>query len=359
MTGNPASHLTADCLDNGKRLRSGWAGGEGLIASEEDRQIVQIDCDAKAAWSEPLAGVQRELLGAHFLLLGRLLRKSARVDFVGVEPENVMERRILLTLFRLEEVRVSELANMLGNDVSQVSRALRAGRAGGMVERERQRDPYRLTDKGRAIGERIEQVAMRREAALTRGLGPSDMFELAGLLGNLMEKAAAILAAESAKARDGGDAEDLGTPVFPEIPSRVQPTVINLATTILRGATLSFKRLTGISNYEWRILANIAYRPSIPFMELVNHVDSDKAQVSRALDAMVGAQLLSRNKAGRNQPVRFDMTGKGRRIHEIMQEDALRRNVLLVEGLRPVQRRRLQSYLDLLIANATAMAERS
>ncbi|MBB5732453.1 DNA-binding MarR family transcriptional regulator [Altererythrobacter atlanticus] len=318
---------------------------------------MQIDTDTKAAWSEPLAGVQRELLGAHFLLLGRLLRKSARRDFAGVEPDSQMERRIVLTLYRLEEARVSELAIRLGNDVSQVSRALRAGRDSGIVERERQRDPYRLTEKGKQLGALIDEVASRREEQLTKGLSAQEMFELASLLGILMHNAAQILAEETARARDGAEAEDPADQAMAEMPSRVQPAVINLATLIIRGATLSFKRLTGISNYEWRILANVAYRPSIPFMEIVNHVDSDKAQVSRALDAMVGANLLERSKGGRNEPVRFQLTDEGWRIHDIMLQDAIRRNVALVEGLRDVQRRRLQSYVDLLNANAAEMAE--
>ncbi|BBC72132.1 conserved hypothetical protein [Altererythrobacter sp. B11] len=319
---------------------------------------MDVDLDTKASWVAPLAGVQRDLLSAHFLLLRRLLRKSARLDYLGLEPQNVMERRIVLTLYRVEEGRVSALAALLGNDVSQVSRALSACRAGGVVERKRQRDPYRLTEKGWAMGERIDSIAMRREVELTQGLGPQEMFELAGLLAHLMDKAAAVLAVEMARARAGDEVEEVESAQDVEIPSRVQPALINLATIIARSATLAFKQLTGLSNYEWRILANLAYRPSMPFMELVGHVDSDKAQVSRALDGMVGAGLLARSKPARGQPARFDVTEQGRRTHGIMQEDALRRNAILCEGLTKAQRRRLETYLNLLIVNANAMAER-
>ena len=139
----------------------------------------------------------------------------------------------------------------------------------------------------------------------------------------------------------------------------MQPAIVNLSTTIARSATHSFKRLTGISNYEWRILANVASRPAVSFMDLVGHIGSDKAQVSRALDSLVTAGLLERGKAGAAEPVRFAMTEEGGRVHEIMREDALRRNAILTAGLDKGQRRRLQAYLDLLVANASAMAERA
>src|SRR5690606_2569094 len=97
--------------------------------------------------SVSLVGVQRELLGAHFLLLAGLLRKSARMDYAHLAPQDLMERRIVLTLFRLEDARVSQLAAVLGNDIGQVSRALGSLRKAVLVSRDRQRDPYRLTQK--------------------------------------------------------------------------------------------------------------------------------------------------------------------------------------------------------------------
>lgn len=306
----------------------------------------------------PLAGVQRQLLGAHFLLLRRLLRKSARIDYEGYQPHNLIERRIVLSLHRIESARVSELAGHLGNDVAQVSRALTTMRRQGLVTRNRQRDPYNLTDSGRRLGDLIDHVALRRELELTAGLDPQQMFELAGLLISLLEKATSILADELASAREGGKdagSDALAVPTSIEIHSRAQPIILNIATTISRSATAAYKRLTGASNYEWRVLVNIAERPLLRFTDIVNHVDSDKAQVSRTLDALVAAELLERRKAGPGEPVRFAMTARGHRLHDIMREDALRRNALLEADMSTTQRRRLQTYLDLLVANAAAM----
>jgi DNA-binding MarR family transcriptional regulator len=288
-----------------------------------------------------------------------LLRKSARVEYASLEPQDLMERRIVLTLYRIEESRVTDMAAILGNDVGQVSRALTSLRRAGLVKRQRQRDPYQLSAKGIALGELLQTVAIRREQAFTAGLQPMELFELGGMLANLIGKASAILAEEMAEAgeRAEADVHEAAPVAMTEIHSRLHPAVISLATTITRSATLAFKRLAALSNYEWRILANIAYRPSISFMELVTHIDSDKAQVSRTLDPMVRRGLLSRTEAARGEPVRFDLTEEGRRLHDIMQADALRRNAGLVADMNMAQRQRLQSYLDRLITNAAALED--
>jgi DNA-binding MarR family transcriptional regulator len=309
-----------------------------------------------------LGGVQRELLGAHFLLLNRLLRRSARADYAGFEPQNLVERRLVLTLFRIEEGRVSELAGMLGNDVAQISRALASMRAGRLARRERQRDPYSLTAEGLRLGALLDVVALRRDEELARGLQAQEVFELAGLLSNLLTRATAILAEEIALARDGhlGDErpEQLVATV-PEIHSRLQPAVLNVATIIARSATLAFKRLAGLSPYEWRLLAIIASHPAISFMELVALLDSDKAQVSRALEGMVVSGALERSGGQGRQAVRFALTAEGHRLHEIMRADAMRRNAVLQEDLKPGQRRRLKAYVEGLLSNAAAMGDRS
>lgn len=309
-----------------------------------------------ADWASQLAGVQRQLIGAHMLLVARLLRRSAAADYEGYEPRNLIDRRIVFTLHRIEQGRVSELAALLGNDIAQVSRALSNLRKIGLIVRERQRDPYALTAEGMRLGQLMDEVSRQREHELIQGFEPLELFELAGMFDNLTNKALILLNEELTHARDENLAEE--DAVRPEIPSRVQPTILGLSTTIMRSATLAFKRLTGLSQYEWRILANLAYRPGISFMDLVNHIGSDKAQVSRAINPMIDANLLSRSAASRGKPALLEITEKGWEIHAIMQVDAHRRNAVLLEDFSQKQRERLPEYLQRLIANASAMALR-
>ncbi|MCB5426482.1 MarR family transcriptional regulator [Altererythrobacter sp. CC-YST694] len=302
----------------------------------------------------PLAGVQQELISAHFLLLRRILVKSARAAFSGLQPENRMEQRVVFTLYRMEEARVSELASMLGNDVAQVSRALASLRKDGLAQRERQRDPYTLTPKGVVLGQELDAVAKRREEELLRGLSPVEIFELAGLMIKLQSRAAQILADEMALAKSEEPGEE-GPGTLTDTPNRVQAAIINIANIITRSATASFKRQTGVSNFEWRVLVNAASRPSISFMGLVEHVDADKAQVSRTLDSLASAGLVNRVKDATSGQVKIELTEEGQRVYGVMRDDALRRNVIFAGWLKPAQRGRLQGYLDLLIRNTLEM----
>lgn len=302
-----------------------------------------------------LAGIQQELLSSHFLLLRRILMKSASQDFAGYEPSNQMERRVVLTLFRMEESRVSELAFSLGSDVSQVSRAFAALRKAGLVERDRQRDPYVLTDRGLAMAETLDTVALRREQELTKCLTPGEMFEMAGMMMSLHIHASQLLAEELARICSPEPAAEASVSVIPRCPNLVQSMIINIANTILRDATVAFKRMTGVSSFEWRVLVNVASRPSITFTELVDCIDADKAQVSRTVDDLVNVKLLRRVKHATDGQARIDLTEQGQEAYRIMQDHALGRNAKLSAGLKKGQLARLKSYLELLIRNATNM----
>lgn len=306
-----------------------------------------------------LTSVQRELVGAHFLLLRRLLRKSTREDYAYAEPRNHIERRILLWLHRIEQGRVSQIAGNLGNDIAQVSRALTALHRAGLIQREGQRDPYRLTEAGMQIGVRLDDVAQRRERRLTAGFEPQEMFELAGLLSHLLQQAAVILNEQLTLLRDdaltGGEPPPVA-PVLIPIYDRAHPLIIAIATTVSRYASAAFKRLTGTSSYEWRILASLAERPGLRFADLVTLLDSDKAQVSRALDSLAGSGLVERINARPGEAMRFSVSAEGHRVHDVMREDALRRNAQLIAGMTAAQRQQLQYSLHLLIANAEDMA---
>lgn len=314
--------------------------------------------DERYSVDAPLAGIQQELFSSHFLLLRRILAKSASHDFAGYEPRNQMERRVVLTLFRMEESRVTELAFALGSDVSQVSRAFAALRKAGLVERDRQRDPYLLTARGLAMAEILDAVALRREQELTEGLTPGEMFEMAGLMMSLHIHASQLLAEELAQVRSPDQAAEGSGPVIPRCPNLVQSMIINIANTILRDATAAFKRMTGVSSFEWRILVNVASRPSITFTGLVDHIDADKAQVSRTVDDLVTAKLLRRVKHKSDGQVRIDLTEQGLEAYRIMQDHALSRNGRLSAGLKKGQLVRLKSYLELLIGNAIKMNDR-
>jgi len=312
-----------------------------------------------------LAGSQRELVGAHLLLLNRLLRRSARADFAFFEPRNQMERRVVLLLDRIGEGRVSQMADVLGNDIAQVSRALRALADCALVERAGPREPYQLSATGAELGRTLEVIALAREHELERGFDPHEMFELGGILSRMQASAGEELARELESPaashapppdRAGARATRLSSIDFPGL---VHPTIASLATMIMRSANIAYKRDTGLSSHEWRVLANVAGRPGVAFSDLVELIQSDKAQVHRSLESLVVSGVLSRDRSGHGQPVRYAMTQKGSAVHDVLLANARERGRRILADLNPRQRERLQDYFDRLIANAVSMSQRA
>lgn len=330
----------------------GPAGGTGK-RSVNPMQYPAVEQDA----APTLLGVQQELISAHLLVLTRLLRRSAQADYEGLQPENWIERRIMLTLLRLHEGSVTGLANSLGNDIAQVSRSLSSLNKRGLLDRKSARAPYRLSPDGRALAENLDRLALQRDRELVQSFGQLEMFELGGMLASLCSRAMDILAEETANSRDGEtEVEALRTQGL-EFHSRVIPATFGLANYIARGATLAIKRLIGLSQYEWRVLAYIASRPGMSFMELVTSTDSDKAQLSRALDSLTHTGLLARMAPAKGKHASFEITVSGQNLHAVMQRDALRRNGLLLADLGGDQPARLRDYLTRLIARGQAMTE--
>lgn len=307
--------------------------------------------------SQQLLGVQQALISAHLLVLTRLIRRSAQADYENLQPENWIERRIILTLFRLHEGSVTGLANSLGNDIAQVSRSLTSLRKRNLLERDTPRSPYRLSSEGRRLGDALDQLAFQRDQELVRSFSLLEMFELGGMMASLCGRAMDILAEEAAITRDTDAEAEPWRMQGLEFHSRVIPAVFGLTNYIARGATLAIKRLTGLSQYEWRVLAFIASRPGISFMELVTSTDSDKAQLSRALDPLTNAGLLTRTATGRGKQASFDISATGKAVHDVMQQDALRRNTALLADLNGDQPARLRTYLARLIATAETMTQ--
>ncbi|OYX66934.1 MAG: hypothetical protein B7Y88_03655 [Sphingomonadales bacterium 32-64-17] len=301
-----------------------------------------------------LAGIQNDLVSPRILVLRRLLDQSARADFAGLEPDNAFTRRILFALYRNGEGRVFELAYTLGSDMAQVSRGLTSLRKDGLVNTRRQRDPYTLTPEGEKLGKQLFAIAEQREARLLRGLEAGEIIELVAMLIHLQSRASALLTEELALARAEGEPSELPA-AQTEFATRVHPLLYNLANTVLRTATAAFKRLAGVSQFEWRVLVNMADRPAIPFAGLVQHIGVDKGQLSRTLNALEQSGLIVRSEDGSGTPRLLDLTAKGRRVYRLMEADSEQRNDRMIEGLRPIHLERLRAQLDRLIANIVTM----
>jgi DNA-binding MarR family transcriptional regulator len=311
----------------------------------------------RESWQQPLAGPQRELLGAHLLLLGRLLRRQARADLAPFAPQGDMQQRLLLAMGVADMGRVSDLTMLLGADMAQVSRAFRELASLELVTRQTARGPYELTPAGAREAEAMLAVLREQEQVLLAGMGTDAVAALRRNIALLHEKATAVLLAANRGEAADEPAACTGSGV-PDMPAQapLQFAIISLASIISRSATIIYKRRTGLSGYEWRVLANVAARPGIGFPDLVIHIGSDKGQVSRAVASMVASGYLKREKAGRGMPQAITLTARGEDVYAVLLEDGYRRNVVMLAQLPPGESEGLMASLTRVIANTQAPA---
>lgn len=307
----------------------------------------------RESWRQPLAGPQRELLGAHLLLLGRLLRRQARVDLDSFIPQGDMQQRLLPAICIAEMGRVSDLAMLLGADLGQVSRALSELAALGLVNRPASRGPYELSASGRQEADAMIAALRMRERDVVAGIADDVIASLRQNLALLHDRASTIL--QAASRGEPADEPTLGTVVICDLAKMpIQLALANLASVISRSATIIYKRNTGLSGYEWRVLANIAARPGIAFPDLVTHIGSDKGQVSRAVGSMVASGHLVRQKTGRGQPQAIMLTPQGEEVYAVLLADGYRRNEVMLAQLPEGAADGLMASLARVIANVQA-----
>lgn len=310
----------------------------------------------RESWQQPLAGPQRELVGAHLLLLNRLLRRLARSDLAPFAPQGDMQQRLLLAMRIARAGRVSDLATLLGADLGQVSRAFSDLGSMALVERPKSRGPFVLAAAGEREADAILAVLRTREVDLLDGLDSDALDALRRSLGVLNEKASTILRA-AGRGEWAGEAEAGDKAGIALDPARVplQLAINNMACVISRSASIIYKRQTGLSGYEWRVLANVAARPGIAFPDLVLHIGSDKGQVSRALGSLVAGGHLLREKGARGAAQAITLTPLGEEVYAVLLADSYRRNALLLGQLPPGASEGLMASLTRVIANTQAL----
>ncbi len=107
-----------------------------------------------------------------------------------------------------------------------------------------------------------------------------------------------------------------------------------LANLLKRGAILRYKRLVGLSEVEFGLVAELGRRPPMSVARLAAAVGQDKGQISRALAGLVERKLVSRVVNPRdNREVLVSLTPAGLAAHDALVAGALERNQRLLDGL--------------------------
>ena len=114
----------------------------------------------------------------------------------------------------------------------------------------------------------------------------------------------------------------------------------------------------GLGVTQWRILAVVGRYPGLSATELAERTAMDKVAVSRAVNALIGARLLSRQADGADRRrSRLRLSLRGRRSYDQIVPLALEYERRLLSGLSADERQALQRLLGRLDESERAARE--
>ncbi len=136
------------------------------------------------------------------------------------------------------------------------------------------------------------------------------------------------------------------------------PRLFNILGMLARVAGPQARRELGLSDFEWRVMAQVGYRAPMSLNELAGITRHDKGQLSRGVKRLVEAGLLVRESRRGSRGVFISPTPAGAVVFDRIVDLAIRQNEMLIAGLTPEELKVFTRVLDQMEANVRrAMAD--
>lgn len=297
------------------------------------------------------------------------VRESAELAYAREVDLVELDRRILLFLQKFGPVVPAGIASAVGVDKAQVSRSVKRLLELKIVEREQIRAPLSLTRKGKVLGERLTRLADMRNRELTFDIRDRELAHFFGIIEVLLERSVQLYERERSLSHSGDKAPPgkfpleraeearSGEPIMFDRTRIISP-LMTLSSYFSRSGALTFKRLTGLSNFEAWVLNEVSMDPPIEWNRLVARLDRDHSQAGRTIRALMDRGLVEREgKAGRRHG-RFSPSEEGRKLYDIIQEASRQRSAFLLAPLSQEDRELFLATFDKIRRNAVVQLER-
>jgi len=134
--------------------------------------------------------------------------------------------------------------------------------------------------------------------------------------------------------------------------------IMRLVRFVKRGSDLLYSRISGLSDFEWRLLARVCETPGMSITEISALMDRGAAQVSRAVKRLVGQGLLRRENVGGGPGVRISATTRGEGVYAPLVSAAFQSERDLIAGLADEDREALDRIIAVMMDNALARLAR-
>ena len=140
------------------------------------------------------------------------------------------------------------------------------------------------------------------------------------------------------------------------IAETVSSKLLTTGSFLRRGAVLRYRRLVGLPWVECGIVAVLGRREPVTINRLAELLGMDKAQLSRALSALVDRKLVVRGANPRDsREVLVGLSPAGLLKHDTMVSAGMERNATLLAGLSASEIALLGGVLDRLAKRASEM----
>jgi DNA-binding MarR family transcriptional regulator len=147
---------------------------------------------------------------------------------------------------------------------------------------------------------------------------------------------------------------DDGTPLSRELTTL---RLLQLVDFINRSASREFPRVSGLSDFEWRAVAQVCESPRLSINDLSGVLHRGVAQVSRTVKKLVAAGLLERAKRPSGPGVLISSTTLGRTLYNPIERLVRQRNAAFVAGLSAAQLKILDHCIEIMTPNAQALLD--
>lgn len=297
------------------------------------------------------------------------VRESAELAYARELDLVELDRRILFLLHNVGPMVPAGISSAVGVDKAQVSRSVKRLLELKMVEREQLRSPLRLTRKGMAQSERLLRLADLRNRELTFGIGDAELDAFFAVIEKLLDQAMLLYeqerrlsqAAETPQFPRPGAAVESESRSGDRIVldrSRIISPLMTLSSYFSRSGSLTFKRLTGLSNFEAWVLNEIGMDSPIEWSDLVNRLDRDHSQAGRTVNALIERGLVVREGRPGRRHGTFVPTEEGARLYRIIQDASRERSAFLMAPLSEQERESFLATFDKIRRNAIVQLER-
>src|SRR5690606_14751501 len=192
-----------------------------------------------------------------------------------------------------------------GVDKAQVSRSVKRLLELELVERGQIRSPIALTRKGTSLTDRLLRLSELRNRELTFDVGDDELAEFIAVVEVLLDRSVQLYDREREISGARGQAEvdfraaygieerRAGEKIVVDR-ARLTSPLFTLMAYFSRSGALTFKRLTGLSNFEAWVLSEISYDAPTDWPRLVAALQRDHSQAGRTVNNLIDQGLVRR-----------------------------------------------------------------